>query len=80
MDDAFKIVTFDVDGLLRDKENESNCCDDWAIEKRFDSHESLAYGVDWSFDSTADEHGVQEVETLIASCSFYDRALHLWSG
>jgi len=45
------------------------------IRKQFDRHESLAYGIDWSFhQETRDE------ETLIASCSFYDHTLYLWTG
>ncbi|KAG8219810.1 hypothetical protein J3R82DRAFT_783 [Butyriboletus roseoflavus] len=47
----------------------------YEITKRFDQHESLAYGVDWSF-----QHCQGGGDTLIASCSFYDCALHLWSG
>ncbi|KAG2350359.1 WD-40 repeat-containing protein [Suillus weaverae] len=47
----------------------------WEIVKRFDDHKSLAYGADWSFAPP----GVGG-ETLIASCSFYDHMLHLWSG
>lgn len=45
------------------------------IRKHFDRHESLAYGVDWSFHQEAPGE-----ETLIASCSFYDHTLYLWSG
>nr|GAT44193.1 predicted protein [Mycena chlorophos] len=45
------------------------------VIKRFDKHASLAYGVDWSFAPTE-----ANKETLIASCSFYDHALHLWSA
>jgi diphthamide biosynthesis protein 7 len=47
----------------------------WKIIQRFDDHKSLAYGVDWSF-APPDTDG----KTLIASCSFYDHALHLWTG
>lgn len=47
----------------------------WEIVKRFDEHKSLAYGVDWSF---APSDGNDQ--TQIASCSFYDHALHIWSG
>ncbi|KAF5370236.1 hypothetical protein D9615_010072 [Tricholomella constricta] len=44
------------------------------VTKHFDSHESMAYGADWS-------HGPShEGETIIGSCSFYDRIFHLWSG
>ncbi|KAF7306931.1 WD-REPEATS-REGION domain-containing protein [Mycena indigotica] len=43
------------------------------VIKRFDQHSSLAYGVDWSF-------AADQGETMIASCSFYDHTLHLWSG
>ena len=45
------------------------------IVKRFDGHESLAYGVDWSFSMDQDDD-----KTLIGSCSFYDHKLHLWSA
>ncbi|KAJ7783793.1 WD40-repeat-containing domain protein [Mycena maculata] len=64
MQDGFKVVRFapDVDGsgLIGGE-----------VVKRFDSHTSLAYGVDWSF--------AENGETLIASCSFYDHSLHLWT-
>lgn len=43
------------------------------IVQRFDDHESLAYGVDWSFGSLS-EDGKQ----VVGSCSFYDHLLHIW--
>jgi diphthamide biosynthesis protein 7 len=75
MYDGFKILRFNVDGLpdYRGK----GISDDWNVIKRYDAHDSLAYGVDWSF---ATDHGTSNIETLIASGSFYDHALHLWSG
>jgi diphthamide biosynthesis protein 7 len=76
MHDGFKVVRFDLDGLLGDREKGPENTSDWEVIKRFDSHESLAYGVDWSFG----EHDTGRVETLIASGSFYDHALYLWSG
>jgi diphthine methyl ester acylhydrolase len=80
MHDAFKIVRFDLDGLLSVGGKGSANGKDWVIVKRFDVHESLAYGVDWSFDLVGSDDGMQEAETLIASGSFYDHALHLWNG
>jgi len=71
MHDGFKIVRFDLDGLSKVREDGPSSCSDWAIVKRFDAHESLAYGVDWSFNSMDGAHAVQEVETLIASGSFF---------
>ncbi|KAG5647997.1 hypothetical protein DXG03_007031 [Asterophora parasitica] len=46
-----------------------------AVTKRFDAHESMAYGADWAF-TPSSSHG----ETVIGSCSFYDHVFHLWSG
>ncbi|KAL4243426.1 Diphthine methyltransferase [Abortiporus biennis] len=72
MHDGFKVVRFNalgdpvVGGGVGGKE--------WDIVKRFDKHESLAYGVDWSFREQAKD------ESLIASCSFYDHLLHVWEG
>ncbi|WVQ64803.1 uncharacterized protein L199_002972 [Kwoniella botswanensis] len=48
------------------------------IIRTFEDHESLAYGVDWS---RLPESNVEGKEgTFIASCSFYDHAMHLWRG
>jgi diphthine methyl ester acylhydrolase len=66
MHDGFKIVRFGLEPIV-------DRCD---IIKRYDAHESLAYGVDWSFATG----GNTDSNTMIASCSFYDHALHLWSG
>ncbi|EFJ38328.1 hypothetical protein SELMODRAFT_75309 [Selaginella moellendorffii] len=40
------------------------------VVKEYKEHKSLAYGVDWSKNN--------ESLPLVASCSFYDNALHLW--
>ena len=39
---------------------------------RYNGHESLAYGVDWCLEMSPRQF-------LLASCSFYDHALHLWT-
>ncbi|PBL01145.1 WD-40 repeat-containing protein [Armillaria gallica] len=70
MHDGFKIVSFD--HLLSDDSLRANTGN--RIVKRFDEHESLAYGVDWSYATPEGDH------TVIASCSFYDHLLHTWSG
>ncbi|KAL1740681.1 WD40-repeat-containing domain protein [Schizophyllum fasciatum] len=59
MHDGFKVLRYN-DGFT-----------DSQTIKRFDQHQSLAYGVDWCYDSSAGE-------TVVASCSFYDHTLHLW--
>lgn len=45
------------------------------VVKRFEGHESLAYGCDWDR-GDSDESGV----TRVVSCSFYDELLHVWRG
>lgn len=46
------------------------------LVKRFEGHESLAYGVDWN---QGNAEKTEDGEDLVASCSFYDHALHVWS-
>ena len=41
-----------------------------AVVETYKGHNSLAYGADWCRQPLH--------RPLIASCSFYDRALHLW--
>lgn len=66
MHDGFKVIRFDPG--LPEAGNGS-----FEILRRFEDHESLAYGADWSF--------VPEEDTsVVASCSFYDHKLHLWRG
>jgi diphthamide biosynthesis protein 7 len=50
--------------------------DEWRIVKTFEKHQSMAYGVDWSYQSVHSGAG----ETLVGSCSFYDHNLYLWRG
>ncbi|KAI9512577.1 WD-40 repeat-containing protein, partial [Russula earlei] len=76
MHDGFKVVSFHNVGHQTDPPSDANG-KNWEIVKRYDEHESLAYGVDWSNESW---QGSQSVPTLIASASFYDHALHLWRG
>jgi diphthine methyl ester acylhydrolase len=77
MHDGFKIVSF----RFRDIGNisgspSSGIVENSEIRKRYDEHRSLAYGGDWSYQTLHDQAG----QTLIASASFYDHALHLWRG
>ncbi|GAA5986423.1 hypothetical protein JCM5350_002916 [Sporobolomyces pararoseus] len=46
------------------------------LVKRFEGHESLAYGVDWN---QGNAEQTEDGKDLVASCSFYDHALHVWS-
>lgn len=55
---------------------------DWEIDynmngsvvKTFEEHSSLAYGADWS------RLPMEEGESLVGTCSFYDHTMHLWRG
>jgi len=80
MHDGFKVLRFSlvsmgIPGGSNRAEESTDVPGDWEVIKRFDGHESLAYGVDWSHDEQA-----SVAETLVASCSFYDHMLHTWSG
>ncbi|WWC97067.1 hypothetical protein V866_003944 [Kwoniella sp. B9012] len=76
MHDNFKIVQLSNNTMdLQPEENKVG----GEIIRTFEDHESLAYGVDWSrVPERAGEEGKEG--TLIASCSFYDHAMHLWRG
>jgi diphthine methyl ester acylhydrolase len=68
MHDGFKILHYnDAEGAA----NSNNATS--TITNRFNDHESLAYGVDWSFAEAG-----KDDKTLIGSCSFYDHLLHVW--
>jgi diphthamide biosynthesis protein 7 len=74
MHGGFKVIDFDglalnpvdEDGWLKPGEGE--------LHARFDRHESLAYGVDWS-----DGGKTSDGKDLVASCSFYDHQMHVWA-
>jgi diphthine methyl ester acylhydrolase len=74
MYDGFKIVRF---ALSTSETAQSNGLDSYsaAVIRRFDLHNSIAYGADWSL---LEDRGTND--TLIATCSFYDHQLRLWRG
>ena len=68
---------------------------DWNDEEKviatYSGHDSLSYGIDWCLheDSSVNISKLQECvketncsvndQVMLASCSFYDHSLHLWS-
>lgn len=67
MHDGFKVVSFSQEEEKGGWKSE--------VRGRFDGHESLAYGVDWSY-GTKESGG----DTLVGSASFYDHLVHLWKA
>ncbi len=63
------------DGDANENGNEG---DVWRIVRTFEKHESMVYGVDWSYKGVHSSSGAEE--TVVGSCSFYDHVLHLWRG
>ncbi|GAA5947547.1 hypothetical protein JCM10213_005155 [Rhodosporidiobolus nylandii] len=74
MHGGFKVVDFD--GLALNPVDEAGWLQpgEGKLHARFDQHESLAYGVDWSSGGRTSEG-----KDVVASCSFYDHALHVWA-
>ena len=46
--------------------------DSYSISKEFQEHQSMAYGADWLVDDN------RQVPDTAVSCSFYDKAVHVW--
>ena len=74
MHDGFKVVRFS-HSIVGEQSTTEEDTQEWQIMKRFDEHTSLAYGVDWSYADIPNKS-----DSIIASCSFYDHALHTWRG
>ncbi|WVQ74488.1 hypothetical protein IAR50_004089 [Cryptococcus sp. DSM 104548] len=72
MHDGFKVVR--LSEAVVGQEWGSVGDDDGEVVKTFEAHESLAYGADWS------RLPLQNEESVIATCSFYDHAMHMWRG
>lgn len=65
MHDGCKVIHF----------NHEDFSGDSSLSRRFDDHDSMAYGVDWSYGPT-----LEIGESIIGSCSFYDHKLQLWTA
>ncbi|KAF8337573.1 WD40-repeat-containing domain protein [Cantharellus anzutake] len=72
MHDGFKVLQFGPNRIP-----DSQALDQFGsfnIIKRYEAHQSLAYGADWSYQDAAGS------DSYIATCSFYDHSLHIWTG
>ncbi|KAF4382469.1 hypothetical protein G4B88_011421 [Cannabis sativa] len=49
---------------------------EFEVIERYSKHESLAYGADWHREEPI--HGEESKNSLVATCSFYDRLLRIW--
>ncbi|OWZ80747.1 WD40 repeat domain 85 [Cryptococcus neoformans Bt85] len=72
MHDGFKIVHVSQGMAGGDWESDYNV--NGSVVKIFEEHSSLAYGADWS------RLPMEEGESLVGTCSFYDHTMHLWQG
>lgn len=72
MHDGFKIVHVSQGMTGGDWESDYNV--NGSVVKIFEEHSSLAYGADWS------RLPMEEGESLVGTCSFYDHTMHLWQG
>ena len=70
MHDGFKIINY----TLKETNDRVMVADPPVVTGRYDAHTSLAYGVDWQHSL-----GPGGTQDLVASCSFYDHSLHLWT-
>ena len=75
-----RVVRFDGGVLGGDDDGDRNEGEGWKVVTKFEKHESMAYGVDWSYKCVNSGSGAGAGETLVGSCSFYDHVLHLWRG
>lgn len=71
MHDGFKVVRCALEG----EGLEVTVSGSPSVSSRFNAHASLAYGVDWQHRSSQD----RGTASIVASCSFYDHMLCLWS-
>ncbi|XP_066914341.1 diphthine methyltransferase-like [Clytia hemisphaerica] len=65
MHNGFKVINYD------------NDLANPVLQSSYEKHESLAYGVDWCLDYEQQKNDNKD-ETVIASCSFYDKLLTVW--
>lgn len=75
MHDGFKVIRFDATSMNGGSPGVESVLGSSKIVNRFDEHESMAYGADWSYSPL-----LNDGSSIVGGCSFYDHKMSLWTA